>query len=65
MIPFSFYEKCDLINHADAIRSAVEKVKMLDEDYKNNVYAGTNSRKKVFGRISKIWSLLISIVGKR
>lgn len=64
MIPFSFYEKCDLINHADAIRSAVEKVKMLDEDYKNNVYAGINSRKKVFGRISKIWSLLISIVGK-
>ena len=64
MIPFSFYEKCDLINHADVIRSAIEKVKMLDEDYKNNVYAGTNSRKKVFGRISKIWSLLIPIVGK-
>lgn len=64
MIPFSFYEKCDLINHADVIRSAIEKVKMLDEEYKNNVYAGTNSRKKVFGRISKIWSLLIPIVGK-
>jgi len=64
MIPFSFYEKFDLINHADEIRKAVEKVKMTDEEYKNNVYAGTNSKKKVFGRISKIWSLLITIVGK-
>lgn len=64
MIPFSFYDKYDLINNADRIRVEVEKVKMMDEDYRSCVYAGTNSRKKVFERISKIWSLLIVIVGK-
>ena len=64
MIPFSFYEKSDLINHSDEIRVEIGKVKRYDEIYRENVYAGTNSRKKVFGRISKIWSLLISITGK-
>lgn len=64
MIPFSFYEKSDLINHSDEIRVEIGKVNRYDEIYRENVYAGTNSRKKVFGRISKIWSLLISITGK-
>ena len=64
MIPFSFYEKSDLINNSDKIRSEINKIKKFDKEYRDNIYSGTNSRKKVFGRISKIWSILINIIGK-
>ena len=64
MIPFSFYEKYELIAHADVIRAEITKMKMTDTEYRANVYAGTNAKKKVFGRISKIWDLLIQITGK-
>ncbi|MCI9626066.1 MAG: DUF262 domain-containing protein [Clostridia bacterium] len=64
MIPFSFYEKAELIAKADIIRTKIVNIKMTDKEYQENVYAGTNARPKVFARIGKIWDLLIHITGK-
>lgn len=64
MIPFSFYEKYELLSHADVIRSEITKIKTQDKEYQENVYAGTNARKKVFCRIGKIWDMLIRVTGK-
>lgn len=64
MIPFSFFEKYDLMNHADKIRSEIVKIKMTNKHYQDNVYAGTNSRKKVYARFGIIWEMLSNIIGK-
>lgn len=64
MIPFSFYEKYELLSHADLIRAEITEIKVRDKEYQENVYAGTNARKKVFCRIGKIWDMLIRVTGK-
>lgn len=64
MIPFSFFDRHDLILHADEIRTEILKIRELDEDYKQSVYSGSNSSKKVIGRISKIANVLTKVTGK-
>ncbi len=63
IIPFSFFSNHDLIAHADEIRKVINDLKQNDEEYRENTYAGTGSRKRVLGRIFKVYNLLTSITG--
>lgn len=61
IIPFSFFSKHDLMVHADEIRKKIIETKMYDEQYREDTYAATGSRKRVIGRISKIYNILVKI----
>lgn len=63
MIPFSFFEKRELIGHADDIRNAIENIKKSDNQYREDTYAASGSKKRVIGRIVKIYNAIASIVG--
>lgn len=63
IIPFSFFNKHDLIAHADEIRQRIYDLKTKDLQYQEDTYAATGSRKRVIGRIMKVYNLLSAIVG--
>lgn len=63
IIPFSFFNNHDLIAHADEIRNAINDLKQNDDEYRENTYAATGSRKRVLGRILTVYNLLTSITG--
>ena len=61
IIPFSFFSKNDLMQHADEIRAAIFNVKANDDQYKDNTYAATGSKNRVLGRITSIYNILSNI----
>lgn len=63
IIPFSFFNNHDLMAHADEIRKAIEDLKLNNEEYRENTYVATGSRKRVLGRILTVYNLLIKITG--
>lgn len=63
IIPFSFFNNHDLMAHANAIRNAIEDLKLNDTQYREDTYVATGSRKRVIGRILTVYNLLIKITG--
>lgn len=63
IIPFSFFDKHDLIIHADEIREKIYNLKTKDLQYQEDTYAATGSRKRVIGRIMKVYNILSEITG--
>ena len=63
IIPFSFFTNHDLMNHADEIRNAIEDLKLNNEQYREDTYVATGSRKRVLGRIFTVYNLLVKITG--
>ena len=61
IIPFSFFSKNELMQHADEIREAIYNIKANDEQYKDYTYAATGSKIRVIGRITTIYNVLSSI----
>lgn len=63
IIPFSFFEAHTLMAHADKIRTAIHSLKCNNEQYREDTYAATGSKKRVIGRIMSVYNLLANIVG--
>lgn len=63
IIPFSFFNSHDLMAHADEIRKAIEDLKINNEQYREDTYVATGSRKRVIGRIFTVYNLLTKITG--
>lgn len=63
IVPFSFFNKHDLIVHADEIRDKINKLKMYDQQYQDDTYAATGSKKRVISRINTVYSILLNIIG--
>ncbi len=63
IIPFSFFSNHDLIVHADEIKNAIDDLKLNNEQYREDTYVATGSRKRVLGRIFTVYNLLIKITG--
>ncbi len=63
IIPFAIFNKHDLITHADEIRKQIENLKIHNQQYQEDTYAATGSRKRVIGRIMTVYNLISSIVG--
>ena len=63
IIPFSFFTNHDLMSHADEIRNAIEDLKLNNEQYREDTYVATGSRKRVVGRIFTVYNLLVKITG--
>lgn len=57
-IPFSLFSKRDLIMNADEIRKRIFDMKENDIEYRENVYAGTNSGRRVRSRITKVIDII-------
>lgn len=57
-IPFSLFSKRDLIMNADEIRKRIFYMKENDNEYRENVYAGTNSGRRVRSRITKVIDII-------
>ena len=58
VIPFSMFNKHDIMQHADDIRKEINNLKKNNEEYKDYTYASTGSRKRVIGRIMLIMNIL-------
>lgn len=58
IIPFSLFSKRDLLMHADAIRTRLAIMKASDDEYRENVYVGTNAGRKVRSRITKVIDII-------
>ncbi|MBR1534841.1 MAG: DUF262 domain-containing protein [Ruminococcus sp.] len=63
IIPISFFNNHDLMAHADEIRKAIEDLKLNNEQYREDTYVATGSRKRVLGRIFTVYNLLTKITG--
>lgn len=63
VIPFSMYDKHELITHADSIRADIDDLKKNDDEYKDYTYAATGSKKRVIGRITAVHNILLKYVG--
>ena len=63
VVPFSHFEARDLVLHADEIRSAIDNLKRNDDQYREDTYAGTGSKKRVLGRIMAVYNILHKITG--
>lgn len=63
IIPFSFFNNHDLMAHADEIRNSIKDLKLNNEQYREDTYVATGSRKRVLGRIFTVYNLLTKITG--
>ena len=63
IIPFSFFNNHDLMAHADEIRKSIEDLKLNNDQYREDTYVATGSRKRVLGRIITVYNLLTKITG--
>jgi hypothetical protein len=64
MIPFSMFDKHDLMVHADAIRKDINNLKKNNAQYKEDTYAATGSKKRVTGRIMAVLNILTKYVDR-
>ena len=62
-IPFSMFNKHDLMKNADRIRQAIKDIKINNLEYMESTYAGTGTKKRVVQRIMIIYNLIAEIVG--
>ena len=58
VIPFSMFNKHDIMQHADTIRNEITNLKKNNEEYKDYTYASTGSKKRVIGRIMLVMNIL-------
>lgn len=63
IIPFSFFNSHDLMAHADEIRKSIEDLKLNNDQYREDTYVATGSRKRVLGRIITVYNLLTKTTG--
>ena len=63
IIPFSFFSNHDLMAHADVIRDSINNLKLNDEQYREDTYVATGSKRRVLGRIMTVYNLLKEITG--
>lgn len=63
IIPFSFFNNHDLMAHADEIRNSIENLKLNNDQYREDTYVATGSRKRVLGRIITVYNLITKITG--
>ena len=64
IIPFSLFNRHDLMSHADEIRKAIDNLKRKNKEYYSYTHSGsTGDRKKVIGRILIVYNLLHEITG--
>lgn len=63
IIPFSFFNNHDLMAHADEIRKSIEDLKLNNDQYREDTYVATGSRKRVLGRIITVYNHLTKITG--
>lgn len=63
IIPFSFFNNHDLMAHSDEIRKAIDDLKINNEQYREDTYVATGSRKRVLGRIFTVYNLLTKLTG--
>lgn len=63
IIPFSFFDAHDLMSHADKIREQLNDLKRSNEQYREDTYAATGSKKRVIGRIQQVYNLIGQTVG--
>lgn len=62
IIPFSYYQKRDIMKHADEIRCEINKLKSENLEYQSWVYSGTNAGTKVRNRINAVMQILKRII---
>ena len=65
VIPFSLFPKRVLIQHANIIREKIYTLKESDEEYRENVYVGTNSGRRVRSRIIKVIGIINECIDQR
>lgn len=58
VIPFSMFNKHDIMQHADEIRDEINNLKKNNDEYKDYTYAATGSRKRVIGRIMLVMNIM-------
>ena len=58
VIPFSMFNKHDIMQQADTIRNEITNLKKNNEEYKDYTYASTGSKKRVIGRIMLVMNIL-------
>ena len=63
IIPFSYFDAHNLMAHADEIRRQLNDLKRNNEQYREDTYAATGSKKRVIGRILQVYNLIEQIVG--
>lgn len=63
IIPFSFYEKREIMKHADEIRIGINDLKRHNTDYQDWVYAGTNAAERIRNRIDAVLGVLKKAIG--
>ena len=49
--------------HADEIRNSIEDLKLNNDQYREDTYVATGSRKRVLGRIITVYNLITKITG--
>jgi hypothetical protein len=63
IIPFSFFSNHDLMAHADEIRKSIEDLRLHNDQYLDDTYVASQTRKRILGRIFSVYNLLINITG--
>lgn len=63
IIPFSFFSSHDLMPYANEIRTAIEEIKLKNEQYREHTLVATGARRHVLGRILIIYNVLTEITG--
>jgi hypothetical protein len=58
VVPFSMFNKHDIMQNADKIRNEINELKKNNEEYKDYTYAATGSKKRVIGRIMLVMNVL-------
>lgn len=64
IIACSYFDNHDLILHADEIRKQVLEIRKNNVEYQDFTYAATGSKNRVIGRITMIYNIISSIIGK-
>ena len=64
IIACSYFDNHDLMSHGDEIRKQVLEVRKNNAEYQDFTYAATGSKNRVIGRITMIYNIIASIIGK-
>jgi uncharacterized protein with ParB-like and HNH nuclease domain len=60
---FSMFDESDILKNKIKIKTAIENIKINDNEYRNFTFAGTSSRIMIIGRIMKIYFAMCEIIG--
>lgn len=64
IIGCSYFDNHDLMLHADEIRKQVLEIRKNNVEYQDFTYAATGSKNRVIVRITMIYNIISSIIGK-